>query len=429
MILTTIMSVETLLKNKLTSKTKSRGFISYMAFMIFVLIILATGTGCNSKPLKLPQVDVSLAETIVVTRNGWDRDILPSSSTEVKEFIGREFTNCEPIKIYESWDEIFPDGNVYGSPNTVTLIFPTDRQVTIQCFLLDSFINYMDMGESHLYLVDDAWLTNFIETVTAMVEDAPDERYIEKGEPPVEYEFRVMTDDNAPIGCEFGINREGQIDALAMLAKLENLKGFSFPADSGVTLRFSFSQEPEDVYVRFISESHWQEKYPYEDHRIKVPDEPGIYSIFVDIGWESDYFETVFFSVTVREREDAGGSDGLIGGSGGGASQPAQTSYTVVADPSVYDISADSITVKITNTSQAEDGYGYAYRIERNNNGKWESIPLEFDVMEIAAILPAGQTNTEKFSLHREQYDYQSGDYRIVFLDGLGGASAQFTLT
>lgn len=113
-----------------------------------------------------------------------------------------------------------------------------------------------------------------------------------------------------------------------------------------------------------------------------------------------------------------------------GQSQPAQPTYRVEVSPASYDVStADSITVKITNTSNVEGGYGYAYRIEQTVNGRWETVPLEFDVMEIAAILPAGKTNTETFSLHHEQYDYTPGTYRIVFLDGLGGASAEYTIT
>lgn len=106
----------------------------------------------------------------------------------------------------------------------------------------------------------------------------------------------------------------------------------------------------------------------------------------------------------------------------------AEASYSIVARPSSYSIDAESITVRITNTSQVEGGYGCAYRIDRNANGKWETIPLDFDVQTIAVILPAGETYTETFSLHQNQYNYQSGRYRIVLLDGLNNASAEFKL-
>ena len=103
--------------------------------------------------------------------------------------------------------------------------------------------------------------------------------------------------------------------------------------------------------------------------------------------------------------------------------------YSVVASPSSYDVSAAHITVVITNTSQVDSGFGLAYRIERNVNGTWQTVPLNFAVPSIFMNLAAGQTVTENFSLHQNQFNYQPGSYRIVFLDGLGGASAQFTLT
>ena len=103
--------------------------------------------------------------------------------------------------------------------------------------------------------------------------------------------------------------------------------------------------------------------------------------------------------------------------------------FTVAANPSTLDVSAAYVAVTITNTSQVEGSFGLNYRIDRNVNGRWEPVPLDFAVASIAMILPAGQSTTESFSLHQNQFYYQPGTYRIVFLDGLGGASAQFTLT
>jgi len=103
--------------------------------------------------------------------------------------------------------------------------------------------------------------------------------------------------------------------------------------------------------------------------------------------------------------------------------------FSVAVNPSSYDVSAQQITVTITNTSQVEGSFGLAYRIDRNVNGRWEPVPLDFVVPSIAKILPAGGSTTETFSLHQDQFAYQPGTYRIVFLDGLDGASAQFALT
>lgn len=411
-------------ESKIMHKNKLHGFIHYTIFLIFASLLTMAGSGCSTKPVKLPKVDATLAETIIVTRNGWDRDILPSSSAETKEFISKKLEECVPVRAYKSWDDI--DVNTCGSPNTVTLLFPDDSEIALQYFLIGSYLSIIDQaGETYLYLVDDAWLTTFIETVTEMVEQDPDKRYVEETQPLAAYEFNVMTDDNVPIGCEFGTDRTRQMDSLEMLAELEKLQGFVFPDHSEVTLRFFFSQEPEDVYVRLISADNWQDEYICENHRIKVPDELGIYNFFVDIRWDSENTETVFFSVTVQN-----GTSNIKESPDSSEAQPQaeQPAYIVAADPSIYEITATSISVKIINLSAVEGGYGYAYRIERKMNGGWEIVPLEFDVQAIAAILPAKQANTETFSLHHEQYDYTPGTYRIVLLDGLGGASAEFAL-
>ena len=110
------------------------------------------------------------------------------------------------------------------------------------------------------------------------------------------------------------------------------------------------------------------------------------------------------------------------------APEPIPT-FSVIVNPSSYDVSVQHITVTFTNTSQVEGSFGLAYRIDRYVNGTWEAVPLDFVVPSIAMILSAGQSTTETFSLHQDQFAYQPGTYRIVFLDGLDDASAQFTLT
>jgi hypothetical protein len=54
-------------------------------------------------------------------------------------------------------------------------------------------------------------------------------------------------------------------------------------------------------------------------------------------------------------------------------------------------------------------------------------VPLQLVAPAVEVFLPAGQTNTETFNLHQDQYDYQPGSYRIVFPGGLS-AAAPFTL-
>lgn len=108
---------------------------------------------------------------------------------------------------------------------------------------------------------------------------------------------------------------------------------------------------------------------------------------------------------------------------------PAQPTYTATATPTSYDQTAAAVSVTLTNTSGAEGGYGNAYRIEKNVDGSWQALPLEIEVTEEWAILPAGQSSQLTMSLYQEQFAYTPGTYRIVFLDGLNGATCEFSLT
>ena len=102
--------------------------------------------------------------------------------------------------------------------------------------------------------------------------------------------------------------------------------------------------------------------------------------------------------------------------------------YSILVNPSIYYVTAEHITAEVTNISHVNRGFGAGYRIEKYTNGRWEAIPLIFDVMAIAWGLDAGQTITLRFSLHQDQFNYQPGTYRVVLVDALGEPSGQFTL-
>ena len=125
-------------------------------------------------------------------------------------------------------------------------------------------------------------------------------------EPPVgarERSYSVVTDNNSPIGCEFGIDRGGT-DTLTLLSKLQSLNGFYYQI--GTTdnqyLKLQFHDEkPQSVYLRLVGSNGWQEEYPIdsETYRIKVPNGIGWYNFFADITWEDGATETAYFWVKV----------------------------------------------------------------------------------------------------------------------------------
>ena len=115
--------------------------------------------------------------------------------------------------------------------------------------------------------------------------------------------------------------------------------------------------------------------------------------------------------------------------SGSPASQPEQSaSYSVAANPDRYEMSADSITVDITNTSDVDGGFGRYYRIEQRSDGGWIPLPLEIIVTEDWPLLPAGETQAQSYNLFQDQYDYSPGTYRIVLTGVAGEPSVVFEL-
>ena len=109
--------------------------------------------------------------------------------------------------------------------------------------------------------------------------------------------------------------------------------------------------------------------------------------------------------------------------------QPTQTAtYRVTANPDRYEVSTDSITVNITNTSDVDGGFGRYYRIEQRTDGEWIPLPLEIIVTEDWPLLPAGETQAQSYSLFQDQYDYSPGAYRIVLTGVSGEPSAEFDL-
>jgi len=121
--------------------------------------------------------------------------------------------------------------------------------------------------------------------------------------------------------------------------------------------------------------------------------------------------------------------DGLDGATAQFTLTGGTPTYSVSVQPQGVPVTSEYITVRITNTSQFEGGYGYGHRIERYVNGSWQSLQLDMSpVISIWMILPAGQTATYDLSLYSEQFYYQPGRYRVVLTGVEGQPSAEFTL-
>jgi len=92
---------------------------------------------------------------------------------------------------------------------------------------------------------------------------------------------------------------------LEILEALEDLNGFEFTSAVAehmyVRLVF-FGENPESIYLSYVSDGVWQREYPIDsaDYSIKVPADKGIYNFFAYITWENGDTETIFFDITVQ---------------------------------------------------------------------------------------------------------------------------------
>lgn len=124
------------------------------------------------------------------------------------------------------------------------------------------------------------------------------------------YNYGIMSagpDDFAPIGCEYGSAKKGELTDQQMLAKLNNMQGHVFDeayAWDGY-VKFSFlGKAPQNLTLRYCATGGdiQIKEYPVEDdYKIKIPTEAGTYSFFADIRWDEENQETAYFRITVKK--------------------------------------------------------------------------------------------------------------------------------
>ncbi len=131
--------------------------------------------------------------------------------------------------------------------------------------------------------------------------------------------------------------------------------------------------------------------------------------------------------VTSTETHESVAVSAVSGNDSNKAEQSIAT-YEVTPKLGVYDLSTESITVDITNTSDIDGGFGRHYRIEQQTDDGWAPLPFDIIVTEDWIILPAGETQTHTYSLLQDQYNYRPGTFRVVLLGVTGEPSVEFEL-
>ena len=109
---------------------------------------------------------------------------------------------------------------------------------------------------------------------------------------------------------------------------------------------------------------------------------------------------------------------------GGGRVSDNEPAYEISHRLGTYDLGTQSIAVDITNPSDMDGSFARDYRIERQTNEGWAPLPLEIIVTWDMIALPAGETTTQSYNLHQDQYEYEPGTYRFVFSNTLNSATA-----
>ncbi|GKX31621.1 hypothetical protein SH1V18_41010 [Vallitalea longa] len=115
-------------------------------------------------------------------------------------------------------------------------------------------------------------------------------------------DFNIMTVDDAPIGCEYGICSYEESDNKKVLKKLDDLKGFIFKEDFVPEyVEFQFSEKtPKKLSLQYFTDDNDTKEYTIDDsYQLKVPNEIGVHNFFATIEWENKT-EYVFFRITVN---------------------------------------------------------------------------------------------------------------------------------
>lgn len=104
------------------------------------------------------------------------------------------------------------------------------------------------------------------------------------------------------------------------------------------------------------------------------------------------------------------------------ANEPAQSALTLT----IKDVSDGAVHAEIKNTSDEEKSYGLAFSLEACIDGEWYGIPPAKDMsfIEIACLVPAGETTEQTYSFGELYGELPEGLYRVCTEFG----SAEFAL-
>lgn len=91
----------------------------------------------------------------------------------------------------------------------------------------------------------------------------------------------------------------GTEDALELIAAAEAVGTAQAESGSRQFYGLEFAEEPENVYIRYIGPSVWQEPYPYYDEALRLPEQPGSYVFFIDVTFAPGDAETFCFLLQV----------------------------------------------------------------------------------------------------------------------------------
>lgn len=99
-------------------------------------------------------------------------------------------------------------------------------------------------------------------------------------------------------------------------------------------------------------------------------------------------------------------------------------------DKESYPVDTETIKISLTNNTSEQIGYGLGYMIEHWDGSKWQKLDLQYAVVMMMAYIEPGETVEHDINLYQDQYEYETGKYRISYENelGLAGANAEFEL-
>lgn len=119
----------------------------------------------------LPNIPFDQINTVRLKLSS-SNDYLESSSLEIRKFVSDRLNECKITGKINSLNEIFPNGYINESPNTVSILLNSGKEITITCFFTSiPHIHVTIDSITNMYYIDDNWDVKFLTSLQVLFDE------------------------------------------------------------------------------------------------------------------------------------------------------------------------------------------------------------------------------------------------------------------